>query len=73
MGWCGRLAMPAGLSDEKTEVGYEFVNRLLGPDYGTLVAEDGNYAATSIIRDKLSKEEQSSTFIDDLSVMDAFS
>lgn len=73
MGWCDCFAMPAGLSDEKTAVGYEFVNYLLGPDYSTLVAKGGNYATTtSVIRDKLSKEQQASIFIDDLSVMDSF-
>lgn len=72
-GWCDCFAMPKTLSPEKTELGYKFINYLLGPDYSTEVAKIGHYATTSsIIRDKLSKEEQATIFIDDMEVMKSF-
>ncbi len=73
MGWCDCFAMPASISDEKAELGYKFINYLLGPDYASQIAEKGNYAtSSSIIRDTLSKEKQADIFVDDLSVMDSF-
>ncbi len=73
MGWCDCMAIPATLSEEKTEIALKFANYLLGPEYATLVAQKGNYATTSsIIRDTLSKEEQETIFIDDMDVMKSF-
>ncbi len=73
MGWCDCFAMPATLSPEKTEIGYKFIDYLLGPDYATQIARIGNYATTSsIIRENLSKEEQAAIFIDDMDVMKTF-
>ena len=73
MGWCDCFAMPASISDEKAELGYKFIDYLLGPDYASQIAERGNYAtASSIIRDNLSKEKQAAIFVDDLSIMDSF-
>jgi spermidine/putrescine transport system substrate-binding protein len=67
------MAMPATLSPEKTEIGYKFVDYLLGADFATQIAKIGNYATTSsIIRDKLSKEEQEAIFVDDMDVMKSF-
>ncbi len=73
MGWCDCFGLPASLPDDKVEIGYEFVNYLLGPDYAATIAEIGNYAtATSVVRDQLTKEKQEAIFIDDLDVMNSF-
>lgn len=49
MGWCDCFAMPANLSDEKTEVASKFIDYLLGADSASEIAEKGNYATTSSI------------------------
>jgi putative spermidine/putrescine transport system substrate-binding protein/spermidine/putrescine transport system substrate-binding protein len=73
MGWCDCFAMPASLSEEKTEVAYKFIDYLLGANYATEIARIGNYATTSsIIRDDLSKEQQAAIFVDDMDVMKSF-
>lgn len=73
MGWCDCFAMPATLSPEKTEIGYKFIDYLLGADFATQIAKIGNYATTSsIIRDSLSKEQQEAIFVDDMDVMKSF-
>ncbi|WP_197521205.1 extracellular solute-binding protein [Agrobacterium vitis] len=73
MGWCDCFGMPANLSPGKTEIGYKFINYLLGPSYSTDVARIGHYATTSsVIRDKLSHEEQATIFVDDMDVMKSF-
>jgi spermidine/putrescine transport system substrate-binding protein len=73
MGWCDCFAMPATLSAEKTEIGYKFIDYLLGAEFASQIAKIGNYATTSsIIRDELSKEQQEAIFIDDMEVMKSF-
>ncbi|WP_234708943.1 PotD/PotF family extracellular solute-binding protein [Rhizobium rhizogenes] len=73
MGWCDCFAMPATLSAEKSEIGYKFIDYLLGAEFATQIAKIGNYATTSsIIRDELSKEQQEAIFIDDMDVMKSF-
>ncbi|WP_245430328.1 ABC transporter substrate-binding protein [Rhizobium tropici] len=73
MGWCDCFAMPADLPEDKTELAYKFIDYLLGPTYATEIARIGNYATTSsVIRDKLSKDEQAAIFIDDMDVMKSF-
>jgi spermidine/putrescine-binding protein len=72
-GWCDCFALPTTLSPEKTEVGYKFINYLLGPEYSSTVAKIGHYATTSsVIRDQLSKDEQATIFVDDMEVMKSF-
>ena len=54
LGWCDELAIPAGVEGEKLDAAYQFINYLLGPDYGMKLAYGGPYAqSTSVIRDKL--------------------
>lgn len=73
MGWCDCFAMPAGISDERAEIGLAFADYLLGPDYGLAVARGGNYATTTpVIRDQLTPAEQASIFVNDMGIMKDF-
>ena len=72
-GWCDCLAIPAGLPDDRLDAALGFIDYLLGPDYAMKMAVADNYAtSTSVIRDKLTHEQQVDIFIDDLSIMDSF-
>jgi spermidine/putrescine transport system substrate-binding protein len=71
IGWCDCAALPVGLADDKLEIAYKLIDYLLGPDYATEIAMDGNYAtSSSVIRDKLSPEKREQIFIDDLAITD---
>jgi len=71
--WCDVLAIPTGVEGEKLEAAYEFVNYLLGPEYGLKLAYGGPYAqSTDVVRDKLPPEQQERIFIKDPAVMDSF-
>ncbi len=73
LGWCDELAIPAGVEGEKLDAAYQFINYLLGPDYGMKLAYGGPYAqSTSVIRDKLPPDQQERIFIKDLDVMKSF-
>ena len=72
-GWCDCFAIPTALPDDKLDAAYAFGNYLLGPDYASVVAEDGNYATTtSVVRDKLTPDKQAAIFIADMGIMKDF-
>ncbi|WP_421723792.1 ABC transporter substrate-binding protein [Bauldia sp.] len=73
LAWCDALAIPPGVEGEKLDAVYEFVNYLLGPEYGKMLAIGGPYAqSTSLARDELTPEQQERVFIKNLDVMDSF-
>ena len=73
IGWCDTIAVPASVEGEMRDVVFDFVDYLLGPEYGEKLAFGGPYAqSTSAIRDKLPEEQREKIFIKDLSVMDSF-
>lgn len=73
LSWCDTLAIPTGVDGEKLDEVYQFINYLLGPEYGMKLAYGGPYAqSTSVIRDKLPPDQQEKIFIKDLSVMNSF-
>lgn len=73
IGWCDTLAIPKGTGGDQLAAAYELIDYLLGETYGEMLARSGPYAqSTSAARDRLTAEEQSRIFIDDLSVMDSF-
>lgn len=72
-GWCDCLAIPAGIAKDRLEAAHGFINYLLGPDFAMAMAIKESYAtSTPIIRDELSVEQQTTIFINDLSIMDSF-
>ena len=71
--WCDVLAIPTGVEGEKLDAAYQFINYLLGPEYGLKLAYGGPYAqSTDVVRDKLPPEQQERIFIKDLAVMESF-
>jgi len=73
IGWCDTLAIPKEVDGDRLDASLQFIDYLLGPDYGMQLAVGGPYAqSTSVARDKLSPEQQEKIFIKDLSVMDSF-
>lgn len=72
-GWCDTLAIPAGIPEDRLEAAHGFINYLLGPEFAMDMATEKAYAtSTSVIRDKLTTEQQTNIFINDLSIMDSF-
>ena len=73
LAWCDSLAIPPDVQGERLDYVYEFINYLLGPEYGLKLAYGGPYAqSTSLVRDKLPPKQQERIFIKDLAVMDSF-
>jgi spermidine/putrescine-binding protein len=72
-GWCDCFAIPASLPDDKYDAALAFGNYLLGPEYAKRIAIEQNYATTTdVVRNELTKDQQTAIFIDDLSVMKSF-
>jgi len=72
-GWCDCIALPADLDPARVGIAHAFIDYLLGPDYATPAAMDGNYATTTdVIRDALTPEHRADLFIDDLTYMKSF-
>lgn len=71
--WCDVLAVPTGVEGEKLDAVYQFINYLLGAEYGVKLAYGGPYAqSTDLARDKISPEQQERIFIKDLATLETF-
>ena len=73
IGWCDTIAVPAGVEGDVRDAVFDFVDYLIGPEYGEKLAFGGPYAqSTSAALDRLPDEQREKIFVKDLSIMDSF-
>ncbi len=73
IGWADSLCIPAGVKGERLAAAHALIDYLLGPDYGVMLATGGPYAqSTDVARDKLTRAQRETIFIEDMGVMKDF-